>query len=158
MNFFKTAGNTPITFTQDNAGGLIPGHTGQLSAAQLANLNANDFNWQAAPDGSQTSLQSLLFNQPTFNADGTAVSGGLNLDGIGSVMSGIGNFAQIATALKQIGVAKDQLSFQKQAYNTNLANQTQSYNTALEGRTRARFHTEGRSAADVDAYLAKHSL
>lgn len=158
MKLFNTTGNTPITFTQANSGGLIPGQSGPLSDIQLQNLNANDFKIQAAPDGSQTAFQSMLFNKPTFGQNGVGQAGGLNLDGIGGMLEGIGSAVSIFQALKSIGLAKEQMNFQKDAFNTNMANQKKSYNTALEDRIGARYKTEGRSSQDVDAYLAKHSM
>lgn len=80
------------------------------------------------------------------------------MDGFSSLLEGLGGLGQVYTSLKGLGLAKDQLKFQRESYQTNLANQTQSYNTALEDRIRARYHTEGRSSADVDSYLKKHSL
>lgn len=158
FKLFNTSGNTPITFTAENSQGIIPNMSGPLTAAQLANLNSNNFGWQAAPNGQQTGIQSAIYNKPTFNPDGTGIAGGLNFEGIGNIMSGLGSVAQIFSSLKAMGLAEDQLDFQKSAFNTNLKNQTKSYNTALEDRTRSRYHSEGRTSSDVDNYLAKHSI
>lgn len=80
------------------------------------------------------------------------------LEGISSLLSGFGDLAGIYGAFKQLGLAKDQLDFSKETYNTNLANQTQSYNTALSDRVNSQYVTEGKSQAEADAYLAKNSL
>lgn len=80
------------------------------------------------------------------------------LEGIGSLAESLGGIGKAFAAMKQIGLAKDQLKFSKEAYAKNLGNQTQSYNTALEGRTRARAAAENRGAGYIDQYLSKHKL
>lgn len=147
-------------FTTNNASGIIPGQQGAVTAEQLENLNqtVGDLGIQAGPNGQQKWWQSILFDRPTVTGEGMWQRGGVNLEGLGSIMGGIGSLAQIYSSLKAIGVAEDNLDFQRDAFGKNLSNQRQSYNTALEDRTRARMHTEGKTSADVDAYLAKHSL
>ena len=79
---------------------------------------------------------------------------------------GIGQFAlgtiqtlgSLWNSFQQNKLAKESMRFQKEAFNTNLANQEQSYNTALEDRINARYVTEGKSQADADAYIQEHSL
>lgn len=159
MQFWKSSGNT--TFNPAIAETMIPNFGSMDAASQqaaLANFQGSDLGMQAGVNGGQTGLQSLLFNPPTVNGNGQMQKGGLNLDGIGAIMNGIGSAVSIYTALSNLGLAKDQFNFQKDAYNTNLANQRQSYNTALEDRTRSRYHTQGGTSADVDAYLEKHSI
>ena len=80
------------------------------------------------------------------------------LDGVGDIAGIVGDLGGIYASLKGLGIAKDQLKFQKSSYNTNVENQTQTYNTALEDRTRARHKAERTSSADTDQYLAKNSL
>jgi hypothetical protein len=80
------------------------------------------------------------------------------LDGVGDMMGIVGDLGGIYASLKGLGIAKDQLKFQKSSYNTNVENQTQTYNTALEDRTRARHKAERTSSADTDQYLSKNSL
>ena len=154
-------GQNGFQWTPDNARGIIPNMSnGTITAEQLRNLNQSSQNmgWQAGADGQQNWFQSLLFDKPTVTEGGMMQKGGLNLEGLGNIMGGIGSLANIYSSLQAIGVAKDNLNFQKEAFGTNLGNQRQSYNTALEDRTRSRMHTEGKTSADVDAYLAKHSL
>lgn len=128
------------------------------TSSQLEGLSSNNYGLQASADGSQNGMQSVLFNPPTVGSNGQMTKGGFNFGNLGSIMQGVGSIANIYSALKSIGIAEDQLDFQKEAYSTNLENQEQSYNTSLEDRTRARAHTEGRPTSDVDAYLAKHKL
>lgn len=83
---------------------------------------------------------------------------GDNAQGIGSLLQGIGALGSLWGTNKQIGIAKDQLNFQKQAYNTNLANQIASYNTNLEDKIRGRYSTVDQSEAQVQDYLNKNRL
>lgn len=80
------------------------------------------------------------------------------LEGLSSIMGGVGDLAGAYAAIKGLGIAKDQLKFSKEFANKNLANQTQSYNTALDGKMKAQYAYEGKGASDVEQYLAKHSL
>jgi hypothetical protein len=94
---------------------------------------------------------------------GTGVMGGIwdkmgGLDGLGSMAGVVGDLGGIYAGLKSLGIAEDQLKFQKDSYNTNLKNQTQSYNTALEGRTRARHKAERVAPGQTDSYLAENKL
>lgn len=80
------------------------------------------------------------------------------LEGLSSILQGIGSLGQVYASIKGLGLAKDQLNFSKEAFQTNLNNQRQSYNTSLEDRIRSRYAYEGRGAAEADKYLQKHSL
>jgi hypothetical protein len=153
-------GNNRQSFNADGFNSsLIPGlNGGDLTAKMLDNLGNNDFGMQAGVNGEQSGLQSTLWDSPSFNAEGVGTKGGLNLEGIGSIMQGVGGVAKMYTALKSIGIAKDNLAFQKDSYNTNLGNQTKTYNTNLEDRITAQYNTEGKTSADVDAYLQKNRL
>jgi hypothetical protein len=148
------------TFNQDTFNSsMIPGNEGgQLSASQLGNIGNSNFGLQAGANGGQNFMQKLAFNAPSYDAQGVGTKGGMNLDGIGSILDGVGGIAEIYTALQSIGVAKDNLQFQKDSYNTNLGNQTQTYNTNLEDRVTSQYRTEGKTSADVDSYLQKNRL
>lgn len=89
-------------------------------------------------------------NQNSF-ANNLAAYGGLALNGIQS----LGN---LYMGNKMYGLAKDQFKFQKDFANRNLANSIKSYNNALTDRINSRFAFEGRSQAEADDYLKKHSL
>lgn len=80
------------------------------------------------------------------------------LEGLGSIGQGIGSAVQAYAALKGLGLAKDQLNFSKDAYQTNLRNTTKDYNTSLEDRAGARFAAENRGAGELEAYVAKNRL
>lgn len=83
---------------------------------------------------------------------------GNNAQGIGSLLQGIGALGSLYGTSKQLGLAQDQFNFQKEAYNTNLANQIASYNTNLEDKIRGRYSTADQSEAQVQDYLNKNRL
>jgi hypothetical protein len=80
------------------------------------------------------------------------------LDGMGRIFDGIGNIGRLYAAIQGVKLGKQQLSFARDAFNTNTANQTQTYNTSLEDRIRARYNTEGRSSTEADGYLDQNRL
>lgn len=83
---------------------------------------------------------------------------GFNSNTIGMVMGGLQALGSLWNSYNQQKLAKEQFKFQKQAWQTNLANQTKTYNTALEDRIRARHFTEGKSAKETNDYIATHRL
>lgn len=83
---------------------------------------------------------------------------GDNSQGLGSLLQGIGALSSIFSTNKQMGLAQDNLNFQKQAYNTNLSNQIATYNTGLEDRIRGRYAAGDQSEAQVQDYLNKNRL
>jgi len=83
---------------------------------------------------------------------------GNNAEGIGSLLQGIGALGSLYGTSQQIGIAKDQLKFQKEAYNTNLNNQIASYNTNLEDKIRGRYSSVDQSEAQVQDYLNKNRM
>ncbi|ANJ20800.1 virion protein [Roseobacter phage RD-1410W1-01] len=92
----------------------------------------------------------------------TGTTGGFSGRGfagnVGMILGGVQALGNLWNSYQQNKLAKQQFAFQKEAFQTNLANQTQTYNTALEDRIRARYHTEGRSSGEADQYLEEHSL
>lgn len=136
---------------------LIPGANGPLSAQQLDNLGNNNFGMQANANGQQNFLQDFLFKEPTFGANGAGAPGGLDFGNISGLLSGIGDVTQIFAALKGLKMAEEQFGTQQKNWQKNFTNSTKAYNTSLEDRTRARFHTEGRSD-EVGQYVDEHSL
>lgn len=83
---------------------------------------------------------------------------GNNAEGIGSLLQGIGALGSLYGTNQQIGIAKDQLKLQKEAYNTNLNNQIASYNTNLEDKIRGRYSSVDQSEAQVQDYLNKNRM
>ncbi|WP_318465439.1 hypothetical protein [Photobacterium leiognathi] len=73
------------------------------------------------------------------------------LKGVGSVMGGW-------NAMQQLDLAKDAFNFQKDAYNTNLANQTQLTNQAMIDRQRARHSANPNMAAPDEEWKRTNLL
>lgn len=67
---------------------------------------------------------------------------------------GLGN---LYLALKNYGIAKDSLNFQKDAFNKNYAAQRNLINSSLEDRQRRRVQ-ENPNATPVDQYMAKYGV
>lgn len=80
------------------------------------------------------------------------------MEGLGTIAQGIASLGSVLGSMKGLKLAKEQLAFEKDTYNTNLTNTKKTYNTNLEDRVRARYATEGRSGDEVSSYLAKHSM
>lgn len=76
----------------------------------------------------------------------------------GMVLSGVQALGSLWNSYQANKLAKEQIGLQREAFQTNLANQKQTYNTALEDRIRSRYNTEGRSSGEADAYIDKHKL
>ena len=90
---------------------------------------------------------------------GDGVTGWLgNGQNLSAVMQGIGALTSAWLGYQNLRVAKDQLGFQKDAFQKNFANQTKSYNTSLEDRIRGRTADYAGKESDVQAYLDKHKL
>ena len=121
---------------------------------------------QSSQGGFSSLSQGLNFGQQDQwaglrNTNGTnqaGAGGGFNLQGLGTILSGIGALGSVYGAYQQNKLAKETLAFNKQAYATNLADNRQTYNTSLEDRIRARYNTEGRSSGAADEYLSTNKL
>lgn len=88
------------------------------------------------------------------NADGTSFNGmgGMAL----GALSGLGNMFM---GMQNYGLAKDQLKFQKDAYNKNYAAQAKTTNASLEDRQRARVAAGAPGAyTSVSDYMAKNGI
>lgn len=85
-------------------------------------------------------------------------NGGLNLENISALAETIGSFGSLWSGLQANKIAKQSLGFQKEAYNTNLANQISTFNTNLADRTAARAAQNGTSQAEQDAYIARNRM
>ena len=100
--------------------------------------------------------------QPVQQSIQQNTPGGTNWFGkdgrLGTIIGGVEVLGSLWNSYQQHKMAREQMNFAREQWDTNLANQTQTYNTALEDRIRARHNTEGRSAAETTAYLDKHSL
>lgn len=83
---------------------------------------------------------------------------GFTLGTVGDISKIIGGFGTLWSGIQANKLAKDAFNFQKEAFQTNLANQISSYNTSLEDRIRARYAQNNRTQAEADAYIADHRL
>ena len=84
---------------------------------------------------------------------------GTNINGLGGLAlgaaSGLGN---LWMGMKNYGLAKDQLAFQKDAYAKNYAAQKQTTNASLEDRQRARVAANPAAYVSVSDYMAKNGI
>lgn len=78
--------------------------------------------------------------------------------GAGLAISGIQTLGSLWNSYQSHKMAKEQMKFAREQFDTNIGMQKQTYNTALEDRIRARHHTEGKGSGQTDAYLNKHKL
>lgn len=83
---------------------------------------------------------------------------GIKTDGWGGMALGVAQgLGSAYMGLKQYGLAKDQLAFQKSAYNKNYAAQRQSTNTDLADRQAARVAANS-SYESVGSYMNKNRI
>lgn len=110
---------------------------------QLGSTNAGAI--PAAPTAMSEFDKARLNQQQTFGTVGAGIS----------AFSSLANAWQAYEANK---LAKKQFALQKEAYQTNLANQIKAYNTTLAGRRESTAGFRGETAAQTADYVKKHSL
>ena len=71
-----------------------------------------------------------------------------DLENISKSISALSGLANAFTAFKNYGLANKQFNFEKQAYNTNLANQTQMINNDYINRAKIGLALSGMSTAN----------
>lgn len=76
----------------------------------------------------------------------------------GSLTKALGGLGQVWAAFQANKLAKDSLNFQKESYQTNLANQIASYNMALEDRAYARAAQNNAPQNTAQSYISQHKL
>lgn len=112
--------------------------------------------------GGTSGLPSAIVDPVSVNTNLSGQGAGGNFwskdGGAGMILGGVQVLGNLWSTYQQHKMAKNQMSFAREQWDTNLSNQTQSYNTALEDRIRSRHYTEGKGAGQTDAYLEKHSL
>jgi len=74
------------------------------------------------------------------------------------ILGGVQVLGNLWNSYQANKMAKEQMKFAREQWDTNLANQTQTYNTALEDRIRSRHNTEGRDSSETESYLSEHRL
>lgn len=84
---------------------------------------------------------------------------GMNMGELGQLgIEGLGAGVGLFNAFNSNKLAKRALGLQLDAFRQNSANQTKSYNTELANRARSRFHMEGGTQAQADAYVQENKL
>lgn len=78
--------------------------------------------------------------------------------GAGMVLGGVQVLGNLWSSYQAHKMAKEQMAFAREQWDTNLANQTQTYNTALEDRIRGRYAEGVRSESEVQGEIDRHSL
>ncbi len=84
--------------------------------------------------------------------------GSMNTQNIGMMAGGLQALGGMWNTFQQTRLARQSMDQQREAWETNLANQEKTYNTSLEDKIRSRYAAEGRSSRDADDYLKKHQL
>lgn len=92
-----------------------------------------------------------LSRESIFGGNGQAGWGGAALGAASGLMNGF-------MGMQNYGLAKQQLAFQKQAYEKNMANQTKITNTALEDRQRARVASNPGGYQSVNDYMRLNGI
>lgn len=137
---------------------------------QLSNLSAsNSSGYTPITDEMQSYANN--FDPASLNVDTNAGGGvmdwlGKNKDGFavgGAILQGAGSLWSAWNGFQQNKQAEKQFAFEKQAYNTNLANQAQTINTQLEDRQRARIGGTGDGNASgnyesLNTYMANNKV
>ena len=83
----------------------------------------------------------------------------LGEDGWGNLaLRGVSAGLQGFMGMKQLGLAKDQLDFQKQSFNKNYGAQKQTTNTQLRDRQRRRYAEQPDSYVSPDEYMKQNGI
>ena len=93
----------------------------------------------------------FLSMESFLGGNGTPGWGGAALGAASGLMNGF-------MGMQNYNLAKQQLAFQKQAYEKNLANQTKMTNTALEDRQRARVASNAGAYQSVSDYMRQNGI
>lgn len=75
-----------------------------------------------------------------------------------TLIGGVQVLGSLWNSFQSHKMAKEQMKFAREQWDTNLGMQTQTYNTALKDRVQAQHFTEGKSQAETDAYVQENSL
>lgn len=106
-------------------------------------------------------MWSLNLPQGVNTGIGNVLGAGNNMQNVSgwntfsNVLGGISGLANAFTGFKQLGLAKDQFRWQKDAFNTNLVNQANLVNSQLADRQRRRVAFDS-TATPVDQYMNQY--
>lgn len=78
--------------------------------------------------------------------------------GFSVALGALQTLGNLWNSFQQVKIAKDTLNFQKEAYQTNLANTEKDYNTRLESDSNYSFAVSGKTQDQADQYVRDHSL
>lgn len=154
-----TPGNTPLNLdfmSQLNAGGTN-------TPSSFLNLGTTSSVTDQVMQNSQSLIPGTTSNLPMNAAGGGGETGMfdgfLGEDGWGNLALGAANAAiQGYTGFKQLGLAKDQLDFQKKAFEKNYAAQKQSTNTQLRDRQKRRYTENPGHYVSPDEYMSQNGV
>lgn len=135
----------------------------QLGSTQIGALNATS-GVGPISTASGTGVPNVTVDSPTTpNVAGTGQTGGAGNfwskdGGAGMILGGVQVLGNLWNSYQAHKMAKEQMSFAREQWNTNLANQTQTYNTALEDRIRGRYAQGTKTEAELQGEIDKHKL
>jgi len=145
-NAFQNYGSTTTNGSQLGSfqfglGEVVSPAVTSTGGNSIANLGTTDTS--TVLDGNQTGAQGNFWSK-----DG----------GAGLVLGGVQVLGNLWNSYQSHKMAKEQMSFARDQWNTNLTNQTQTYNTALEDRIRGRYAQGTKSEGELSGEIDKHSL
>lgn len=118
------------------------------------------------PTGPASTAMDVTVDSPTSNLSGKSNAAGAQQGsgfwskdgGAGLVLGGVQVLGNLWSSFQAHKMAKKQMAFAREQWDTNLENQTQTYNTALEDRIRGRYASGTRSEEQLSSEIDKHSL
>lgn len=126
------SGSNPLNLNFASMQGL-GGIGDSLNFGNIADINAltgaANIGFNGNLDGSNW-MAGLGMNQNNNNSWGDWLKN-LDYEGIGGVLSGLGNLGQAYMGYKAYGLGEDQLDMQRKALNRDTANQATAYNSRL---------------------------
>ena len=154
-----TPGNTPLNLdfmSQLNAGGTN-------TPSSFLNLGTTPSVTDQVIQDSQSLIPGTTINELAAGGGGDGETGMfdnfLGEDGWGNMALGGANAAiQGYMGFKQLGLAKDQLDFQKKAFEKNYAAQRKTTNNQMRDRQRVRHADSGGRLASPEEYMSKNSV
>jgi hypothetical protein len=81
-----------------------------------------------------------------------------NWDNISNILGGVGQIGRVIAAFQTNNIARDSAAFQKQAFETNLANKIASFNMSLEDRAYARAAQNNAAPGTAESYINRNRL
>ena len=125
--------------------GMLPSDFSKLTPpTEVANPNAMDW-----------------FSRNNMFGGTDPKTGMVNSGWVSPVVGAASGIANAWTGMQQLGLAKDQLNFQKDAYTKNYENQRQLTNSQLEDRQRTRYASAGGEKGNVETvedYMARNKI